>query len=143
MAVFTDEFIQQCRRFMELREKRDALKVAAKEANEDYEEAEADIWEELAPSDPTQKMASQKVPLGDPWGTVTFGPREVPYARVIDADKALEHYNNRALTEEVTSAKFVMKRLNEEVRECIEEGADLPPGLDFYKKRYVSITRPK
>ena len=131
---------------MELRDTRDQLKEAAKTAEEEYRDAEADMWEKLAPPDPNDpdyKLSPVKVPLGQPWGTVTLGPRETIYARVLDADDAAEHYENRALTEELTTVKFNMGRLNEEVRGLHEAGDPMPPGVDYYAKRFVSVTRPK
>lgn len=131
---------------MELRDDRDEKKEALKAAEEEYREAEAEMWEQLAPPDPNDpdyKLSPTKVPLGQPWGTVTLGPRETHYARVINADDAAEHYENRALTEEVSTVKFNMGRLNEEVRGLIEAGESMPAGVDYYTKRFVAVTRPK
>ena len=146
MAVFSDEFIKKMRRFIELREKRDALAEAYKSAKEEYADLESEVWEELAPDDPNDpdyKLSAIKVPLGQPWGTITFQPRETIYGRVIDDEAALEHYANRAMLDDVSAPKFVMARINEEVREKQENGEPMPPGVDYYAKRFVSITRPK
>lgn len=146
MAVFTDEFIQRCRRHVELREERDIADAKLKKLKDAYNESESELWEMLAPADPNApdyKLSPVKVPLGQPWGTVSFGPRETIYARVINEDDASEHYANRALLDEVSGTKFVMKRLNEEVRELHEQGKSMPPGLDYYVKRFVAITKQK
>lgn len=146
MAVFTDEFINKMRRFVELREKRDELAEAYKVAKEEYAELEAEVWDELAPDDPNSpdyKLGAIKVPLGQPWGTITFQPRETIYGRIIDDEAALEHYDQRAMLDDVSAPKFVMARINEEVREKKENGEAMPPGVDYYAKRFVSITRPK
>lgn len=144
--MFSPEFIKACRRFMELRDVRDHTKQTAKTAEEAYREAEAEMWEQLAPPDPNDpdyKLSPTKVPLGQPWGTVTLGPRETHYARVIDADDAADHYENRGLVEEVSTMKFNMGRLNEEVRQLIESGEKMPDGIDYYTKRFVAVSRPK
>lgn len=146
MAVFTDEFIERCRRHVELREQRDIADTKLKALKAQYDESEAELWEMLAPDDPNDpdyKLSPVKVPLGQPWGTVSFGPRETIFARVINEEKALEHYEERALVDEVSAPRFVMKRLNEEVRGLHEEGKPMPPGLDYYAKRYVAITKQK
>lgn len=146
MAVFSPEFVAKMRRFMEAREKRDQLKEAAKAAEEEYREFEAEVWEELAPDDPNDpdyKLIPVKIPLGAPWGTVTFGPRETIYGRIIDDEAALEYYDRRAMADDVTAPKFVMARINEEVREKHENGEKMPDGVDYYAKRFVSITRAK
>lgn len=141
--VFTDEFIAKCRRFVEARQKRDRAKAAAKEAEDDYRELEAEVHDMLTPEDPLAKATAVKVPLGEPWGTVTFQPRATDYARIIDDEKAVEWAEGRALIDEFTAPKFVMARLNEEVREARDEGKPLPDGVDFYTKRFVTITIPK
>lgn len=146
MAVFSDEFIKKMRRFIELREKRDELAEAYKTAKEEYTDLEAEVWEELAPDDPNDpdyKLTAIKVPLGQPWGTITFQPRETIYGRIIDDEAALEYYDQRAMLDDVSAPKFVMARINEEVREKQEKGEAMPPGVDYYAKRFVSITRPK
>lgn len=146
MAVYAEEFLVKCRRFMELREKRDSLKEAYDAAKEEYAEMEAEVWEELAPDDPNDpdyKLTAHKVPLGAPWGTITFQPRETIYGKIIDDDAALEYYEKRAMADDVTAPKFVMARINEEVREKHENNTAMPPGVDYYPKRYVSVTRPK
>ena len=100
----------------------------------------------LAPSDtndPDYKLTAHKIPLGQPWGTITFQPRETIYGRIIDDEAALEYYEGRAMQDDVTAPKFVMARINEEVRERHENGEKMPPGIDYYPKRFVSVTRPK
>lgn len=140
--MLTPEDIAQLRRLMELREARDAAKVAEKKAVKDYQEAEMDLYERLADG-PVKRL--NNVDLGPPWGKVSFGARETYYGRVIKGmeDEALAHYRQRAMVEQVTEPKFVMARINEEVRDCIEQGKQPPPGIDFYARRGVTITRQK
>ena len=146
MAVYKPEFIAKCRRFIELRERKDELEQAAKDAKDAYHAMEAEVWEELAPDDPNDpdyKLTAHKVPLGQPWGTITFQPRETAYGRIIDDEAALRYYEGRAMSDDVTAPKFVMARINEEVRERLDAGEAMPPGVDHYKRRFVSVTRPK
>ena len=145
MSVYSTEFIAKVRRFMEAREERDADAAKAKASEKTYRELEAEVWEDLAPPAEAedQKLHAHKVPLGAPWGTVTFEPRETIYGRIIDPEAAQEHYEQRALIDEFVAPKFVMGRINEEVRAAHENGGNLPPGTDFYAKRFVAIRRPK
>lgn len=147
MAVFTPEFIAKCRRFMEARELRDETAEAAKSAEAAYRELEGEVWHELAadydPNDPNSKLTSQKVPLGDPWGTISLGPKETMYGRIYDDERALEWVEKRAMVDEMTAPRFVKKRINEEVRTLHESGESMPPGIDYYLQRYISITKPK
>lgn len=142
--IYPPAFIARLRRFMELRETRDESKKAAETAEKEYREAEADLYEELA-ADDSPIEGTLKLNLGDPWGVVSFGPRETYFGRIIKGmeDEALEHFEQRAMIDEVTEPKFSMKRINEIVRDVKEHGGKMPPGIDFYARRGVTITRPK
>lgn len=125
---------------MEVRQARDEAKIASENLEKEYREMEADVYEEL---NENPVAGTLKVDLGDPWGVVSFLPRETFFGRIIDDEKALQYYEQRAMVEEVSSPKFVMRRINEEVRDCLEQGRELPPGLDWYARRGVTITRQK
>lgn len=140
MSFLSKDDIDLLRGLMDARTKRDEAAKAAKEAEAEYREVEADVHEKLSDG-PVSRL--NNVDLGDPWGKVSFQAKETNYGRIIDQDAALEHYENRAMVEQVSAPKFVMARINEEVRDCLEQGKQLPPGLDFYTKRFVSITRQK
>jgi hypothetical protein len=138
--VLDHKDIAQLRRLMELRETRDEAKKALELAEKEYREAEADLYEQLADG-PVTRLPN--VDLGPPWGKVSFQARETYYGRVIDEDAALEYFEQRAMADEVSRPKFTMKRINEVVRDCIEQGVTPPPGLDFYANRGITITRQK
>lgn len=140
--MLTTEDIAQLRRLMELREERDRLATEADKAKKDYQEAEMDLYERLS-SGPVSRL--NNVDLGPPWGKVSFGARETYYGRIIKGmeREALAYYRQRAMADQVTEPKFVMARINEEVRDCIEQGKQPPPGIDFYARRGVTITRQK
>lgn len=140
MQTIPEETIQFLRRFMEARERKDATELAAKKAKEEYVEMEQDLYEALA-SGPATRL--NNVDLGEPWGKVSFGARETYYGRIIDEEAALEYFEQRAMLEEVSHPKFTMKRINEIVRDAIEQGQPSPPGTDFYARRGVTVTRPK
>lgn len=134
------EAVEQLRRHMEARRERDEAKKAFDEAEKAYRASEDALYSSLA-ENPIQ--GSVKVDLGDPWGVVTFAPRETYFARIIDAEAAQEHYQKHGSLEQVASQKFVMKRINEEVRDCLEQNTELPPGVDYYARHGVTITRQK
>lgn len=138
--MISQDDIEQLRRLMELREAKDVADEAFKAAKSALDEAEAEVHERLAQS--TVK-GTLKVDLGEPWGEVGFRPRETYFARIIDEDEAIEYFRQRARLDEYTAPKFVMKRLNAEVRDAVEQGASLPPGVDWYARRGVTITRQK
>lgn len=127
------------RRLMEARDKRDKAKVALSAAEEAYREIEAEVHEELSSS----IAGTLKVPLGPPWGTVSFLPKKTIYAKILNPDKLLEYLEQRAMVDEFTEPKLVSGRLNEMVREIDETGERMPPGLDSSPRRYVQITKQK
>lgn len=126
------------RRFMEARDQRDKDKVALEQSEAAYREIEAEIHEELS-----DLAGTLKVPLGPPWGTVSFLAKKTTYANILNPDRLLEYLEERAMMDEMTEPKLVKGRLNELVRELEETGAEMPPGLDSYPRRYVQITKQK
>lgn len=129
--------LAKVRRLMEARVKRDEDKAAAERSEREYREIEAETWESL---EDTPLKPPYKVDLGPPYGVVSFHPRETIYGRVIDNEAALDYLESAALVDDFTKPKLVMARVNELVRERYEEGESMPPGLDFYPKRFVAIT---
>lgn len=140
MSEAADALASKFRRLMEAREERDITEKAAKNAEKFYREVEAELYDELEDS---PIKGSIKIDLGEPYGTVTFQPKETYYGRVLDTDQALDYLDARALADEFTKPKIVMARIHELVREKLEQRQPLPDGLDFYAKRYISISRPK
>lgn len=136
--MISDEAKAQLRRLMELRQKRDEDAVAAKASEKAYREAEADAYEALSPI-----KGALKIDLGEPFGIVAFHNRETYFARVINETKALEYYKKKHMTDDVTTSKFRMGVLNEEIRSRREQGLDPPPGIDWAPRRGVTITRQK
>lgn len=125
---------------MELRAKRDEAKTAADISEKEYRDAEADVFDELN-AGPVQRL--NNVDLGEPWGKVSFHAKETIYGRIIDSEEAQDYFEQRAMLDEVTEPKFVMARVHEVVRDHYEQGETMPPGCDFYPRRYVQITRKK
>ena len=140
MEDLAADLAKKFRRLMELRETRDADKVAAERSEREYRELEAEVWEAY---DESPLEGAIKLDLGGEYGVVTFQPKETYYGRIIDREKALEHFEQRAMIDEVTEPKPVMARIHEVVRDAIDQGQNLPPGLDFYAKRYIAISRRK
>lgn len=138
--MISEESKRKARRLMEARVKRDELKQALAAAEDDYRAQEAEFYEELEAA-----VGSKTLPmdLGEPWGLVKFRTRETYYGKIIDQDAALEWFEQRAMVDEVSSPKFVMARINEIVRERIDLGEQMPPGIDFSPNRGVTITRQK
>lgn len=131
---------KKLRRYFELRDRRDETKTAAENAEKEYREYEQEIWQELAES-PLE--GAIRVNLGEDIGTITFTPKETPFGRIIDKEKAMQAFEEMGRKEELIAGTIQKGRLNEYVRECLENGNSLPEGVDFYTQRRVSISQPK
>lgn len=138
--MIPEESKSALRRLMEVRQKRDEAKKALELAERDFRECESDVFESLEDSD---VKGTLKVDLGEPWGTVSFRTRETHFGNIFDEEAAIEYFEQRAQIDEVSAPKFVKRRINEIVRDAVEQGADLPPGVDYYTQRGVTITRQK
>lgn len=126
------------RRLAELREERDVDKEAAKRSEEAYREYEADLWTQVEES---AVRGSVEFDFGGDLGIIRFQPKKTVYGRVIDKNAALEAFESECLTDELTSPKIEARRLNEYVRDKLELEGELPEGIDYYEKKFISITR--
>ena len=126
------------RRLAEAREARDMSKAAADRAEREYREVEADLFEQLEDS---AIRGTVQFDFGGDLGTVKFSPRRTIYGRIIDKNAALDAFENEAIADEMSSPKIEARRLNEYVRERLENGQSLPTGVDFYEKKFITISR--
>jgi hypothetical protein len=144
-GIFSPAFKRRCRALLKARDDYDEADKLAKALKKERDELELDVFElfENLLGDGQKTGQTLPVPLGEPYGTVKFRPRETYYAKIVDEDELLEYLNERALTEEVSGTSFVKKRLHEMVRTAKEHNSEMPPGLTFYTDRGMTITRPK
>lgn len=126
------------RRLAELREQRDIDKETAKRSEEDYREYEAELLETLEES---ALRGSVEFDFGGDLGKMRFQPRETLYGRIIDHEAALIAFEREAIVDEMTRPKVEARRLNEYVRGRIEAGQELPDGIDYYPRRFITISR--
>lgn len=130
-----EELRARIARFMELRAAKDETKIAADKAKREFDEYQAQFFEEYEKS-PLE--GSIKVRVGD--AVVQLVPRRTKYGRVLDYDKAVEYFKKRNKLDEYTRDDFRMGRLHELVREHIEQKKPLPEGIDFYTKEFFTMT---
>ncbi len=126
------------RRLAELREQRDFDKQTAERSESEYREYEAEL---LGDIDESALRGSVEFDFGGELGTIRFQPRRTLYGKIVDKNAAMEAFEEEAIIEEMTAPKIEAKRLNEYVRDRMENGGNLPPGVDYYERRYVTISR--
>jgi hypothetical protein len=131
-----DELAARVRRFHELRARRDQTKIAADKAKREFEDYQAEFFQEYARSPIKGSVTVELEGLGD----IQMTPIRTPYARVLDRAAVEAYFEERKQSKEYVKEDFRMARLHELVRECIEQKKPLPPGLDFYTKEYFRMT---
>lgn len=138
MTAEDEKVASKFRRLVELREDRDERKSAFERAEEEYRSYESELFAELEES---PVKGSRRIDLGEPHGLVVFTPRETKFGRVVDLDKAIAHFEQRAMVEEMTRPKIEKRKLNEMVRELLEQGKPMPEGIDWYANRGITISK--
>lgn len=73
---------------------------------------------------------------------VTYGRRTTTYGTVQDRELFEEWVRSIDMEEEYLTIKENKQRINELVRTAIEDGHDLPPGLGWYPKNFISVSDP-
>lgn len=134
------DLAEKLRRLFELREQRDIDKATAERSETEYREYENEVYEALALSDIEGDI---KVKISDEIGTVRFGPRQTIFARINDKEAVIDYFEEQGIAEQFTEPKLAKARLNELVREALDNEQELPPGLDWYSNDRVAITRQK
>lgn len=133
LAVLESRF----RRLAELRVDRDIDAVAAKRSEEAYREYEAEL---LSIVEDSGLKGSIEFDFGGDLGIISFQRRKTTYGRIIDKAAAMAAFEEEGMFEAMTGQKIEARRLNELVRERQEAGEDLPNGVDYYDKRFISIS---
>lgn len=132
-----EELASRVRRLVELRTRKDETEAAAKTAKEEFVEYQAQFYEEYEKSPLT---GSINVNIGGDFGTVQLVPRSTKSGRVLNYDKAVQYFRERGQLAEFTRNEIRKGRINDLVKECIEQKKPLPDGIDYYTKEYFTIT---
>lgn len=125
------------RTFYEKKERHHQLKAESDAATDEYRAAEQDVLDQM--DELGLKTLTVDLPL---IGNVRFTRRKPTiYGRITDMDAAMDAFENSGRADELFAPKVAASRLNEFVRECLEQGVPLPPGVDFYERPGVTVSR--
>jgi hypothetical protein len=126
-------------RFYEKKQKHHALKAESDAASEDYRVAEQEILDVL------EGLGIKTFTVELPGiGEVRFSRRKPTlYGRIVDPDVAYMALDQQGRADELFAPKVQASRLNELVRECLEQGMPLPEGVDFYERAGITVSRSK
>lgn len=126
------------RRLAEVRQQRDIDKATAERSEREYREYEANLFEQIEDS---SLRGTVEFDFGGDLGIIRFQPRRTIYGRIVDKNAALDAFEQEALLDEMSSPKVEARRLNEYVRDRLENGQSLPAGVDYYEKRFFTISK--
>lgn len=117
---------EDSRHLASLRKRYERAAADAKVYKEEMDKAEAALFERMEHED----VGSIKV------GSSNFVRAATTYGQVQDRSAFVAWAEEER--PELVELKERKALLNEIVRECLEDGVPLPPGLGFYVKQYVS-----
>ena len=117
---------EQARELRALKQAAAEAKSAAEDAKDAFEDAQRKFYERLQ----DEGIGSIKVD-----GTL-FVPQQTTYHQIQDREAFIAWAEENE--EELLEPKERKSLLNELVKDYIERGEELPPGLGFYVKDYIS-----
>ena len=120
---------EQIKHVSKLREHYEQLAQEADDAELAYKQAQDELWEHMD----AIGMSSAKID-----GT-RYEKRATIYGTVNDKQEFLKWAEENA--PELAAPAPRMGLVNERVRQMLDNGEELPPGLNFYVKRYVAQTK--
>jgi hypothetical protein len=136
----SESLATQGRRFVDLKDKRDQLKIEFEAAEKKFRDAEAAFWQAIDASE--QKSAH--FDLGPGYGEVQFTRRETITSTVLNPEEAAKALEEAGLADAILGSPAVRKKvLNEYVRDWIKSGQPMPKGIDFHARRYLTTTKKK
>lgn len=115
-----------------------AYKAKVKAENE-KKAAEADLNEAMAKA----KMPGTTLDLGPGYGRVQFNREQKVNSSVFDKDLAIKYFEERGLATGYVEGTVRKAPLNQLVRETLENGGELPPGVEPRITKYVKVTKRK
>ena len=117
--------IQKCKEARQLKLARDEAQAQFKSLDAQYKKLQEDIIEDME----HEGVDSMKV------DGINFVPAETQYGQVQDRQAFVEWAKEN--DEELIEYKERGQLVNELVRERLDNGEELPPGLTFYVRQYV------
>jgi hypothetical protein len=72
-----------------------------------------------------------------------FSLKATEYGTITDLEAFVEWAKEQDLEAEFLKVEEQAARVNELVRNALDTGTPLPPGVGFYTRQYISVTTPK
>jgi len=127
------------RRVIDLRANYEKKRKAKVSAEKDMKRAETDMNDAMARA----KLPGATLALGEGYGNVQFNREQKVNSSVFDEEAAIKYFEDQGLAAGYVDEKVRKKPLNQLVREALENGQELPPGVEPRVTKYVKVTRRK
>jgi hypothetical protein len=101
--------------------------------------AEADMNEAMAKA----KLPGATLELGPGYGKVQFNREQKVNSSVFDEAAAIKYFEDNGMAAGYVDEKVRKKPLNQLVREALENGQELPPGVEPRVTKFVKVTKRK
>lgn len=101
--------------------------------------AEADMNDAMAKA----KLPGATLALGEGYGNVQFNREQKVNSSVFDEEAAIRYFEEKGMASGYVDEKVRKKPLNQLVREALENGQELPPGVEPRVTKYVKVTKRK
>lgn len=123
------------------------------DARHEYDKAykakvKAENAKKAAESDMNEAMAKAKLPgatleLGPDYGVQQFNREQKVNSSVFDEEAAIAYFEEKGMALGYVQGKVRKAPLNQLVREALENGQELPPGVEPRITKYVKVTKRK
>lgn len=127
------------RRVIDKRAKYDEAYKARVKAEKEKKAAEADMNDAMAKA----KLPGATLELGPGYGNVQFNREQKVNSSVFDEEAAIAFFEEKGMGPGYVQGKVRKAPLNQLVRESLENGQELPPGVEPRVTKYVKVTKRK
>lgn len=130
MSSETADFKERLEKLHDMKSKYRDLKRAAEEAKAAYDAAEREVYADMQDAG----VLSIKSTNGH-----IYSARSTAYAQVQDRERFHTWCEQQGLTDDLLRVREENARINDLVRTALDEGGELPPGLGWYTREFISI----
>lgn len=135
-----DELLEtMARRVLDRRDDYDKAYKAKVKAEKAKKAAEADMNDAMAKA----KLPGATLELGPGYGNQQFNREQKVNSSVFDEAAAIAYFEEQGMAAGYVQSGVRNKPLNQLVREALENGQELPPGIEPRITRYVKVTKRK
>lgn len=127
------------RRVIDARADYDKKYKAKVKAEKEKKRVEAELNEAMKKA----KLDGVTMPLGEGYGSVQFNREQKVNSSVFDEAAAIAYFESKGMGKGYVQAGVRKAPLNQLVRESLENGQELPPGVEPRVTKYVKVTKRK